>query len=142
MPNNRQFCTYLILCTLIWGHWGSPHGHRNRIYWIQIPDSDSMGSCVSSKWHGDYAHCTAGLGFTHCYAAQYGAGIWTEVIWRQSGFWIWIPDPHRIQIQGPVWRAPFTTANSYLPKTVNLTEMTIAPLPIKVHFRLFTSYPM
>ena len=32
--------------------------------------------------------------------------IQIETMWRQSGLWILIPDPHRMRIQGSVWRAP------------------------------------
>ena len=34
-------------------------------------------------------------------------------MWRQSGLWIQITNPHRIQIQGPVWRAPLTLSYMY-----------------------------
>ena len=53
-----------------------------------------------------YAHCTAWLDLMHCNAAQHTAQIRIEAVWRQSRLWIRIPNPHRIRIQGPMWRAP------------------------------------
>ena len=37
----------------------------------------------------------------HCHTVR----IQIEVVWRQSDLWVWIPDWHRIWIQGLVWRA-------------------------------------
>ena len=65
-------------------------------------------SRVSSTRHADYVHCTAWLDLTHCHAEQQAARIRIEAVWRQSGLWIWIPDPHCMRIQGPVWRAPLS----------------------------------
>ena len=42
------------------------------------------------------------LHLTHCHTAQHAAWIQIEAMWRQSGLWIWIPDLHRIWIQGLV----------------------------------------
>ena len=58
----------------------------------------NLWSHVSSPQHADYALCTAGLDFTHCHAAQHAARIQITTVWY--------PDPHQIQIQVPVWRAP------------------------------------
>ena len=33
-----------------------------------------------------------------------------EAVWRQSGLWIRIPDPHRTRIQGSVWRVQLNLA--------------------------------
>ena len=38
-------------------------------------------------------------------SVPHAARIRIKAVWRQSGLWIRIPDPHRIRIQGPVWRA-------------------------------------
>ena len=80
----------------------------NWIHWIPIPHLDSTWSCVSSTRHTDCAHCTAGLDLMHCQAAQQASWIRIEVVWRQSGPWIWTPYPHGTRIQGPIWRAPVT----------------------------------
>ena len=86
---------------------------------IQIPDPDSMWFCMSCTRHSDYPHCTAELDLSHCpkalslSAAQYAARIRIKAVWRQSGLWIWIPDPHQIRIQlGPVWRALYQTVKA------------------------------
>ena len=62
-----------------------------------------MWSHLSSTQHADYAHYTSRTVPEHCHAAQHAAWIQIKAMWRQSGIWILIPDPH--QIQGPVWRA-------------------------------------
>ena len=41
-----------------------------------------------------------------CHAALHTAWIRIKAVWRQTGFWIRIPDLHWIWIQDPVWRAP------------------------------------
>ena len=75
-------------------------GTEKRIHWIRIPNPYSLWCRVSSAWRAYFAHCTAGLDLTHT--------VWIQIepVWKQSGRWIQILDPHQIRIQGPVWRAP------------------------------------
>ena len=84
-------------------------GLSTRALKLNSPDPDLMWSRVSSTRHANYMHCTAGLDLTHC------PGALSHSTARsldpdcgfvgQSGLWIRIPDPHRIQIQGSMWRA-------------------------------------
>ena len=48
----------------------------------------------------------------HFQAAHQAARIQIEAVWRKSGLWIRILDPHLIWIQGPVWRAPVFNSSS------------------------------
>ena len=83
------------------------------------PQSAFIGSRVSSTRYTNYVHChcTAGLNLKHCHTSQCAARIRTKAMWRQSGLWIQISDPHRIRIQGPVWKAPL----SFNHRTFNLS---------------------
>ena len=75
LSNTWQYHSdYVIMNSVFLGnlvqYWGSSHEHWNRIHWIRISDPDSIWSHVSSTQHADYAHCTAGLDFTHCHASS------------------------------------------------------------------------
>ena len=75
-------------------------GSRSLI-WIQC------GLAWLYAWHADYAHCTVGLDLTHshwalsCITACSSDSDWC--LWRQSGLWIRIPDPHdpRFRVGSP-----------------------------------------
>ena len=72
---------------------------------------------VSSTRNADYTHRIAG-----CTVTQHSMqlGYRSEAMWRQSGLWIWIPDPHQIRIQVLVWRAPLSNAqNTHFQRMVN-----------------------
>ena len=92
-----------------------PVGLSTRALKMDSLDTDPIRIQCGRAWapHGtvDYAYCTAWLDLTHCKAAQHAVRIRIEAVWRQRGLWIWIPDPHRMRIQGPVWRAPMTNIN-------------------------------
>ena len=47
----------------------------------------------------------SGTVLEHCHTAQHTAPIRIEAMWRQSGLWNRIPNPHWIRIQVPMWRA-------------------------------------
>ena len=64
--------------------------------------------CFAWAPHGRQTMCIALLDWICSTVTHHSiaARIRIEAVWRQSGLWIQIPDPHRIRIQGPVWRAP------------------------------------
>ena len=77
---------------------GSPHGHWNRIQWIRM--SRSGFNLVSRELHTGHRlralHWWTGshaLSRSTVTQAQHAARIWIEAVWRQSRFWIRIPDP-------------------------------------------------
>ena len=54
------------------------------------PDSLNPDPRSGFNVYADYVCYIAGL--------DHAAQIWIEAVWRQSGFWIRIPDAHRIRI--------------------------------------------
>ena len=74
--------------------------------------------------------------------AQHTALMRIQAVWRQSGISVWIPDPHRIQIKGPVWRPPcdqtyitysrFRTHSVPIPSS-HLPHLLTSPHPLPSH---------
>ena len=75
------------------------------------PDPQCGYNVVSSKRHEDCANCTTDWISVRRSIARSSDPDRGRVAWcKGKGLWIRIPDLHRIQIQGPVWRASLPTS--------------------------------